>query len=289
MPVRQRPIRGWEPLTDAATGELAAAMPISSLPGTSSVKVEESELCFRAGLDRVIPPRSLLERFVEARNDAALVRFAKRFGPLRPPDDWFSLDSAYREPLDTWRLHRWHFNYLLSLAAALRENASIDDDPYAALQARGIAVRRLGTLSDMARREPAPWSERTIPQRRSLASSVLLERAESLVRYCKLRPALTTVGSPELAFDIVFQDGEQRFGISLLGALTVQFIAAVTGSGFAVCSGCGEVFVPKRRQPAFGKRRYCQECGRGAALKAAKAAYRIREREKRPAGRKGSK
>ena len=67
-------------------------------------------------------------------------------------------------------------------------------------------------------------------------------------------------------------------GLSLSGALTVQLMTAMAGSGFALCSSCGEPFVPKRRQPAFGKRRYCPRCGRPAALRDAKATYRAKLR-----------
>ena len=70
------------------------------------------------------------------------------------------------------------------------------------------------------------------------------------------------------------------------GALIVQLMSAATGSALAICSACGTFFVPLRRRPAFGKRRYCRACGRTAALRDAKADYRARLRTKDVARRR---
>lgn len=290
--MRTKVIQPWESLADLDTGQLVPAVPVDKLRVPTTVDRRDDDFCFTGGfaLDRVRPPGNLLERFLEAETDAALSGFAKRFGSLAEPTDevW---EGGYRESIATWRRYQWEFGYLLTLAVAVREGSSIDVDPYEAFDEHGISLRRLFPLADIswwARRADSgettrrpEWSERKSAQRRTMASTLLLSRAAALARSCGLKPALALTGRTARRFDIVFQDGASDFGMSLLGAITMQFFAAVTGSGFAMCSGCGRMFVPKRRKPAFGKRRYCQRCGRPAAVADAKAALRAREREKR--------
>src|SRR5262249_44348925 len=101
------------------------------------------------------------------------------------------------------------------------------------------------------------------------------------VRECQLRPGLTVESLRSRRIVLVFQDMRtdfQGFGVSLFGALTAQVMSAATGSTLALCSACGNFFVPQRRKPAFGKRRYCQACGLRAAWRDAAADYRAAKR-----------
>jgi hypothetical protein len=285
--MRTQTIRLWESLVDPDTGALVPALPLEELTVPAAVELRSGELWFTpaAGRPRVRPPANLLEQFLTARTDAALIRFARRFGPLgTTKGGWLETQyKGYRESLDVWRRYQWEFNHLLSIAAALREGSSIETDPYTAFEDHGIPipVQRFSLLGDLGKPWPPPWKTRTRIQRQVLASSLLLTRSAALVRLCELRPALKETRTDERRFDIVFQDGPHGYGMSLRGALTTQVLAAVTASGFTLCSACGRVFVPKRRQPAFGKRRFCGSCGRAAALRAAKAAFRKRQRERR--------
>ena len=56
-------------------------------------------------------------------------------------------------------------------------------------------------------------------------------------------------------------------------------LARIHGRQQSICSACGHFFVPRRRRPAFGKRRYCRACGRAAAVKDANADYRAKSRK----------
>jgi len=85
-------------------------------------------------------------------------------------------------------------------------------------------------------------------------------------------------GWPDLATDEpVFQ---WRAG-SLLLAVGVEIAGAITRtSGVAICSGCGELFPPARRQRP-GRRSYCAECREKRIDKRdAERAYEARQKEK---------
>lgn len=65
---------------------------------------------------------------------------------------------------------------------------------------------------------------------------------------------------------------------ALLGALAVQLLIAVNGSGgLALCCGCGGPYLPSRR-PAEGRRHYCSACRIEVAQRDAARAYRARRR-----------
>jgi hypothetical protein len=49
-------------------------------------------------------------------------------------------------------------------------------------------------------------------------------------------------------------------GHRLFGALAIQLLAAVSQTGWAVCSGCGEVYDPGPRRPNPNRRNYCPDC-----------------------------
>lgn len=60
----------------------------------------------------------------------------------------------------------------------------------------------------------------------------------------------------------------------LFGAIGLRLAAALGGSaGFAFCSGCSEVYETKRA-PAPGRRHFCPNCGRTAAVRQAQARFR---------------
>ncbi len=128
------------------------------------------------------------------------------------------------------------------------------------------------------------WKGQTPDDRRRGALDVVRDHCIALVRRAGLRPALE-IGSADstLAVTLVFQDAvtdKVGVGLSLFGALTTQLLAAVSGSGFAICSACGNAYAPQRRRPSVGRRRYCPNCGHPAAVRDAKADYLAREREK---------
>lgn len=63
----------------------------------------------------------------------------------------------------------------------------------------------------------------------------------------------------------------------LFGALGLQLMFAMSGSGgFVTCSGCGAPYAP-RRQPIAGRRHHCQDCGRTAAIRDAQTRFRAQQ------------
>jgi hypothetical protein len=61
---------------------------------------------------------------------------------------------------------------------------------------------------------------------------------------------------------------------SLFGALVLQLVLAITESrGLTICLGCGEPFFPQRNW------KYCNRCGRKAAMRAASKRYYWKEEE----------
>jgi DNA-directed RNA polymerase subunit RPC12/RpoP len=65
-----------------------------------------------------------------------------------------------------------------------------------------------------------------------------------------------------------------QFQGALFGMLAMQLAFTVSRTdGLATCSACGAPFIPRRR-PMVGRRRYCQACGRKAAMRDAARDYR---------------
>src|SRR5207244_8096607 len=98
------------------------------------------------------PPTDLLERFLETRTDAGLLKFARRYGPLVPTfsnSEGFDPDNSHRESITKiWRRFQWEFGCLLGMAAALRENSTFDDDPQDRFEQHAIQVEGRVLLTD---------------------------------------------------------------------------------------------------------------------------------------------
>lgn len=301
----------WEALVDPETGQLNPLLPLGGLWVPNLVEIAGGNLCFEWDLAgdpdhtyRESPP-SLLERFLRVRNDDAILRFARQFGPLgvyeldghlRPDpkrlraSSWLP-GSGHRESLESWRRYRREFDDLLALAAQVREGGSIDRDVFVRFEQWYGSP---GPLTPLARIMALPWpnvilgnwERSSSSQRRAAAANFLTHRCEVFIESCGLRPALVLSAASSNGSDtvgeLVFQDaiGTSSWpGLSLFGALTMQLLAAASGSRFSMCSACGRSFVPRRRKPAFGRRRYCPSCGRRAALRDAKADYRSKLRK----------
>jgi hypothetical protein len=74
----------------------------------------------------------------------------------------------------------------------------------------------------------------------------------------------------------------QFTGAGLFGALALQVALAVAQrDGFAICSGHAGPYIPAKRRPKTGQRRYCPECRRkGLPLVDAKRDQRARQRKR---------
>ena len=312
-PTISRPSADWDALTDPDTGRLRASVPLDALLLAERVEVVDAALVFdwRLGFNYIKPPSTLLEQFLGLRTDAGMLGFARRFGPLGlsehavgpAPQPFNHRRERQRESLAEWHKYQWEFNALLALAGALREQRSPARELIEELERRGlVSPEHQETIGSILKPGPSlpsvlgGWSEMPASGRLRFARAYLQSRTATFVQACRIRPVLVP-GEDEpywtpSRFTLLFQDavadGRHWFRLSLFGALTVQLLAAATGSGYAVCSSCGSVFVPRRRQPAFGKRRYCRRCGRRAALKDAKADFRVRQRAKTATRKRGS-
>ena len=282
-------------LSNPETGRLEAVMPADHLWVAGNAEIEGTDLHFHWRSARHLrPPSSLLERFLGLRSDEGILRFAEKFGPMDPRGLHLSeyqeikaRPGGHAEALTYWRHVQQESLAMLSLIAAVRERQSPKKETFADLYERGM----LPLVSSLTLAKPGKlppilgnWETCSLKDRLSTARSVFQEKVRTFVRHCGLKPALA-VESKRGGFrmELVFQDARADFrgsGLSLFGVLTVQLMSAATGSALAICSACGNFFVPKRRQPAFGKRRYCGACGRAAALRDAKADYRERQRNK---------
>lgn len=111
------------------------------------------------------------------------------------------------------------------------------------------------------------WDRETTPPH--LLKHVLAQIIDALLQVAGVRVRFTwVVGPPEVVFTTH----------SLMAALAVQVsLAATQRDGFAICSGCQRFYIPSRR-PSSGRRNYCQECGRPAALRDAQRDRRLRLR-----------
>jgi hypothetical protein len=307
--------RALNALADPETGQFRPSAPSDRLAAPTRVALEGEVLCFDWGegeglatfdddtcpgatIRFITPPTTLLERFLRLRTDEAIVTFARQFGPLAPRGlsmqdmEAASGRSEHRESLGHWREWQQKLDGLLALIAAVRDKQSPRRETFVALHELDSlpAVDRL-TLPALGPLIITQWERCSLTDRLDAARIVVMTNTRTYVRQAALRPALrlTPMRRTGTRFDVVFQDARADYaggGVSLFGALIMQLIAAATGAPLAMCSACGHFFVPRRRRPAFGKRRYCRACGRAAAVRDAVADYRNRERITRQARQK---
>ena len=284
----------WNALADADSARLGRPAAPDSLRVPDQVTLSRGVFSFDSTSEHFTKTKpDLLERFVSVESDAGMLSFARRFGPLalfaqkakaatlRPDPKRFALlrkqSRVHRERVAWWRATQAQFKMVLTMAAHYREGTAPAPAAFDEAEALGIRPFRvpIGLHATDYNRLPAE-------ARVDLAGVLTVFHTRTLARTCGVRPALTMELNAPLErhrFELVFHDDSSSWeGMSLIGALCVQLLAATAGVGFAVCSACGRPYVP-RRQPALGRRKYCPSCGRRAAVRAAKAAYRARQRE----------
>ena len=285
----------WEVLGSEDSG-LIGGWP--GAPGEMRVPAVElvgDELQFRfakgwSGDHYLIPPPDLLDRFLAMRTTRQIEMFATRFGPLAlfetagSPDPKQLAESlwqggvftpgVHRERVEWWRHLQRQFRAVLALVSAFHLHEDPSDAMFLELDASGVYCFR----------EALPSEVRSAggKERRELAVTAARIYTGGLVAQCGVRPGLRLDHRRDpVGVDLVFQD--EWFGrgaLCLPGALAVQLLSPIAGARFALCSACGQPFVPQRRQAGVGRRRYCRLCVRqGAAVRDAKVDYRARLRE----------
>jgi hypothetical protein len=272
----------WDALRDADTLRLVRPMAISTLGRPRRVDLLNGVLGFTEAERpvRFQPPDTLLEQFLKIESSDAVLAFARRYGPLvissvsgrvfRPRRvDW-------AEEVAQWQQYRRLFMRLLAAAANVRASGSPPlETLLGLLQDRETLTRREMRSDPWWKHEIDEWPKLDSRSRRTLVAGTVAGVALDLVNRADLRPALEprSSGKGDPRFELVFSNSIAN--PSLFGALVIQVLAAIAGTGFAACSSCGAPYVPKRRPRSKG-RHYCTDCGRPAALRDAKAAHRAR-------------
>jgi hypothetical protein len=306
IPNPRADVRGLDALADADTLRLVTSVPLGTLPVPAGVERRNGEelgdcIYFESPAQEIpgdnpyVPsferrrvPADLLHRFVELQTDDGMVAFARQFGSLglrhsdgewRPVPEAMEWYQPHIEPLDAWRRLRWEFNGLLILAAFIHDSADLEPPTLDRLAEHGIDTpATVGQLLGLTALPRERWFQLSKHEQKTHAATLLIGRVGTLIRWSGLHPTLSVRRAARV--DYLFADSS-AFGLSLFGALTLQLLAAATGRGFAMCSGCRTLFVPRRRQAAYGRRRYCRSCGRKVAVRQATADWRERMRAKK--------
>ncbi len=157
-------------------------------------------------------------------------------------DYWKSIEDWNWEPLEAWRAWARRARELVNLAA----------------------LTNLGQLADFQAWKSAdfyPSRENTLAEQRH----ELCKRTDTWIGLGEVRPHLEVRGS-----HLTVTLG----GFGLFGALATQLLLVVSRTrGFAVCSGCGKPYVPRRRRTSE-RLNYCPNCGLKAAWRDAQRRLR---------------
>lgn len=246
----------------------------------------------------VEPRQAVLDEFVRLAagpSDAAILAYAQRYGMLglrlrergaalhslvHPNLPWVGEQLApfigyelapgiLREPLGLWRRLLREIRAAYMMAGHLRNDQLVERAAWESLWGILLLPLRRGDAPDD---EPAPETIGGFPglvavpwipvdpttldgQREALAAVIGAWLAIGAVR-----PAIAW-GGPGRAADPVMALGAS----TLFGGLVLELLLAIAGQGgIAICSGCGEPYIPRRRLPSgrFGEppRSYCPAC-----------------------------
>lgn len=286
---------------DYESGRLGRPAQLGELNVPEQVALNDGLLWFTWGAEpRTVPvPDDLLERFLLAGSDSAILALATKLGPLCfdatgvvglqiQREAWpLGALSGTIDLLSWWHGTRRQFQALLRLAISLRESDQPDAKAIEELGQLGMRFGHTELLEKASSHKHRPENVRLV------AELDLVNHISALVGICGLAPVLrvSNWGKRHAQFELAFQDWLvtwnwvglahsrddriPRVGVSLFGALLVKLLSAISGSGFSSCSECGDVYVPKRK-PRAGEAHYCSKCGREAAVRAAGVRYRER-------------
>lgn len=222
---------------------------------------------------------AMLDAFVHlatASTDAILT-YARRFGLLGLGLDGGLLGLTRRdfmepEPVAAWRVLAGRTRAILNVAARLRLNESGRVEDWQAML--------LGPTVLLGNPSQAEWDAAV--QARYSATNVLTRAHEQMMLGQILEWLLVLAEAhPRPTWHTIESRLQLTYvGNGLLGALMIQTaLACARQNGLAICSSCGEAYVPTRR-PVERTRRYCSGCRtRGAPQRDASAAYRDRRRQ----------
>jgi hypothetical protein len=161
--------------------------------------------------------------------------------------------TAFREPLETWRLTARAYRSVIEMADRIQSRKPSDPHHMAAIAALlpGYGYTRAADMPGAASATKGQIERAQIEWDRWHLTEVLNELLDKAVRATVTYPARTDL-RPQMRFA----------GRSLADALVLQLAMAVCRTGeAATCDGCGTVFVPSTRyKPREGQRRFCDDC-----------------------------
>lgn len=195
------------------------------------------------------PDSAMLERFLSLGDatDAAILRFAKRYGvlalcdhgapsshsPQCRPVGW---PGPCREALVDWRF------FSRSVLATLKISAALTLGKTPAPADWQVIYSRSGRT--------APWWKQSVDADKSAAEDVLNEwLSYAMPRF-------------EVRWDGVSPELEMKPGAGMFGSIALQLVLrAGRKDSMAVCFHCGAAYTAQRR-PKAGQRNFCPECRR---------------------------
>ncbi len=256
---------------------------------------------------RVTTPPTLLQQFIKLKDapDSAIASFVKRFGILGICEhDLPRTHTRARVPVaKAQHLEHWDLN-LGCLPGGFRHDRSgrwIGCDDLASYRSWAQEAADIQTLAAAVRHDRAinrdVWKRLTgDASGRSLASArnLVAIRVQSWLDHGSVSPQfswstdnravvrLGARGTWEPLPSRVSVEWGPFHGTTLFPALALQLTLAVARTtGFAFCSGCGQSYPPKR-QPAVGRRSYCDECRqKKVPLRDAQREFRRRQMRRR--------
>ena len=156
------------------------------------------------------------------------------------PHGW---PDACWESVGAWYVRAREARAMLNVAAALRRGQPARIGDWHAVVYRVWYGDDRGDPSLDALNQPANATH---------AQAFLEDSINRWLAWGAVQPVLSwsTKKYPTIVFD----------GYGLFGALAVQLLAVVCGTGWAVCSACGKVYNPGSRRPNPNRRNYCPDC-----------------------------
>ncbi len=216
---------------------------------------------------RVRLSRKLLTDFLRLRNSTDyILRYARRWGPLGFCEHdlpcarcrqcrWPGETERHRESLATWLRMIHYANWIVDTGSRLQKrDLDIMEEEFVDLRPpRPVDLRKVGTIT-ITRPLTLRWSH-------FLNVFFIQDMDDS-----HLRVTLSLAGRrPRVVIGFS----------SLFGALVLQLALAITQSrGLTTCSACGDPFFPQRNW------KYCDRCGRKAAMRAASKQYYWKKKAK---------
>lgn len=267
----------------------------SEIPLPSEIRVDDGRLIWRSGPGTkwTRPREGLLERFVDLaiteNPDKAVAAYAKRWGvleicehglprthkpghpqtmpsdvsgttkyeqpemgclPLRYGKAARQLFPEYWEPLLAWQNVSRRARAILNIAAHLRlgKHGALAD--WHVILGGNETLESWTTHGQFAKwdaDDERGWGSRIRYERWELS-----RRLNDWLEIGDVRPEMVWEPAAGPTLRIALR--------GLFGAIAMELVKAVARTeALAICSGCGQSFIPKRK-PVEGKRRYCEEC-----------------------------